>query len=294
LRTFVRSLALSFAIALLTGCSTPPHAPVTDATFTPAASHAFESPADACLVLLDTQSGHTRVMNPDRAAQRFSPASTFKIPNALIGVDTGAIQGADYIITWDGTKHEREVRNHDHSLRSAIRVSVVWYFQELARRVGEQRMQAAINALDYGNKDISSGLTTFWLRGSIRISAHEQVAFLRKLHEGSLPVNPRSAAIVKDCLILAQTPSQDSGQSPTWTYRGKTGTYSGPVDGIHADLGWFVGWIEKDGRSLIFAANDQTKGTTGPDVRAKVEQALIELGELPPDWQQHEREVPLP
>jgi beta-lactamase class D len=281
---------LAFVIVALIGCSSPPHAPNsrtdTDALFAAAATRAFDSPADACLVLLDPQTGRTRVMNPERASQRFSPASTFKIPNALIGVDTGVIPDADHVIKWDGTKHEREANNHDHSLRSAIRISVVWYFQELARRVGEPRMQAAINALDYGNKDISSGLTTFWLRGSIRISTNEQVAFLRKLHEGTLPVSPRTTAIVKDCLILAPTPS--------WTYHGKTGTYSGPVDGIDADLGWFVGWIERDGHTLIFAANDQTKGTTGPDVRAKVEQALIELGELPPDWQQHEREVPLP
>lgn len=225
-------------------------------------------------------------MNPQRANQRFPPASSFKIPNALIGLDTGVIPDADHIIKWDGISHEREVNNRDHSLRSAIRYSVVWYFQELARRVGETHMQSSIDALDYGNRDISSGLTRFWLRGSIRISAQEQVAFLRKLHEDTLPVKPRATAIVKDCLILAQ--------GPGWIYRGKTGTYSGPVDGIESDLGWFVGWVERDGRAIIFAANDGTKGISGPLVRSKVERTLVELGKLPRDWEQHSRDVALP
>ncbi len=241
---------------------------------------------DACLVLFEPRSGRTRVMNPCRATRRFPPASTFKVPNALIGVDTGVIPDADHIIKWDGAPQERDINNHDHSLRSAIGLSVLWYFQELARRVGETRMQRSIDALDYGNRDISSGLTRFWLRGSLRISANEQVSFLRRLQEGTLPVAPRATAIVKECLILAQ----DGG----WTYRGKTGTYSGEVDGIESDLGWFVGWIERDGRALIFAANEEGTGTSGPLVRAKVERALADLGELPLDWELHRREVVLP
>lgn len=257
-----------------------------DAVFTAAALRHFDSPADACLVMMDAKTGHQRIMNAARVKQRFSPASTSKILNGLIGLDTGVIPDAGYIIKWDGTRHEREINNRDHSLGSAVHYSVVWYFQEITRRVGVSRMQVLINALDYGNKDISSGLTTFWLRGSLRISAVEQVNFIRKLHEGTLPVQPRAMQIMKECLILAQ------GEG--WTFRGKTGTYSGPVDGVVSDLGWFVGWVERDGRAVIFAANDQTIGSMGPAVRAKVARVLVELGELPSDWEKHEREVALP
>jgi beta-lactamase class D len=282
-----RILAFILLAAVLSACTPPRDAsPGTDALFTAAASRAFQSPALATLILLDPRSGQTRVMNPDRASQRFPPASSFKIPNAVIGLETGAIPEADHVIKWDGTQHEREVANQNHSLRSAMAYSVLWYFQTLAQRVGEDRMQSFLTAFDYGNADISSGLTRFWLRGSLRISAREQTAFLRKLHTGTLPVTPRTTAIVKDILTLAQ--------GPGWTYYGKTGTYSGTVDGIHADLGWFVGWIERDGNALIFAANNGTKGVSGPDVRAMVEQTLVELGELPVDWERHQREVPLP
>jgi beta-lactamase class D len=274
----VRVVVLTLLAVVLSACMpTRVVQPEADAAFAAAASRAFQSPAHACLVLLDPRSGQTRVMNPTRAGLGFPPASSFKIPNALIGVETGAIPDADHVIAWDGTRHEREVSNQDHSLRAAMAYSVLWYFQTLAQRVGEDRMQAFLSAFDYGNADISSGLTRFWLRGSLRISAREQAAFLRKLHTGTLPVTPRTTAIAKDILTLAE--------GPGWTYYGKTGTYSGPVDGVESDLGWFVGWIERDGQAVIFAANDSTPGSTGPLVRAKVEQALVDLGELPLDWE---------
>lgn len=282
----VRLIFAVLVIGLVAACSNSPSTrPHTDRDFARATTIAFDSPSRACFVLLDPRSGHVRMMNPQRAHERFPPASTFKIPNSLIGLDTGVIPDADYVIAWDGTHHEREVNNQDHSLRTAMRYSVVWYYQELARRVGESRMKASIDALGYGNADISSGLTTFWLRGSIRISANEQVAFLRRLQDETLRVSPHATAAVKEILVLAQ--------GPNWVYRGKTGTYSGLVDGTHSDLGWFVGWIERDGQILLFAANDSTTGTTGPHVKAKVETALVSLGVLPVDWTAHQREVRL-
>jgi beta-lactamase class D len=284
-RAFLSLLLLP--LTLLSACSTSHGTPDprSQLRFIEATSRAFTSPDHACFVLFDASSGETRVRNPAQSDRRFPPASTFKIPNSLIGLDTGVIPDPDHIIAWDGTIHERQASNHNHSLLSAFHYSIVWYYQELARRVGEQRMSTALRSFDYGNADISSGLTTFWLRGSLRISANEQLAFLRKLQAGTLPASPRAIALTKDILILAQ--------SPTFTLRGKTGTYSGPVDGTHADLGWFVGWLERDGRLLFFAANDAT-GLTGPDVRERVEQILSDLGELPPDWSAHIRSVPMP
>jgi beta-lactamase class D len=280
------TLSITTVLLAACSCSSPPKRTEGNRPFAAATVRAFESPANACLVLLEPRSGKTRVMNAERAQQRFSPASTFKVPNALIGLDTGVIPDTEHVIPWDGTRHDRDVNNHNHSLRSAMRYSVVWYFQELARRVGQSRMEVAIRSFNYGNADISSGLTTFWLRGSIRISADEQAAFLRRLQQGSLPVSHRAAAGVLDILTLAR--------GADWTYRGKTGTYSGLVDGIHADLGWFVGWIEYRGRVLIFAANDSTEGTSGPAVRVRVEHVLVELGELPADWADHCTHVPIP
>lgn len=270
---------------ILSGCASMPTQLAPDGTFQSATARAFTSPDHACLVLVDASTRQTRVMNPTQADRRFPPASTFKIPNSLIGLHSGVIPAPDHVLPWDGNQHDREINNRDHSLRSAFAYSVVWYYQELARRVGQPRMQQLLESLHYGNADTSSGLTTFWLRGSLRISAHEQIAFLTSIHTAALPVSTHALEGLKDIMILAQ--------GPGWTYRGKTGTYSGPVDGVHSDLGWFVGWIERDGRSLFFAANDST-GLTGPDVRERVQQVLVELGELPTDWESHAREVDLP
>jgi beta-lactamase class D len=146
-------------------------------------------------------------------------------------------------------------------------------------------MQQLLESMHYGNADTSSGLTTFWLRGSLRISAHEHIAFLTTIHNRSLPLSDHALDGLLDIMILAQ--------GPGWTFRGKTGTYSGPVDGIDSSLGWFVGWIERDGRALFFAANDST-GLMGPDVRERVQQVLVDLGELPPDWEEHATTVNLP
>lgn len=269
-------------LAFLSGCTSTTRPLPPSNEFQAAAARAFTSPDRACLVLVDASTRQTRVMNTTQADRRFPPASTFKIPNSLIGLHTGVIPAPDHVIPWDGTPHEREINNRNHSLRSAFAYSVVWYYQQLARRVGQPRMQQLLESLHYGNADSSSGLTTFWLRGSLRISAHEQIAFLTSIHTAALPVSTHALEGLKDIMILAQ--------GPGWTYRGKTGTYSGPVDGVHSDLGWFVGWIERDGRSLFFAANDST-GLTGPDVRERVQQVLVDLRELPADWESHARQV---
>ena len=95
------------------------------------------------------------------------------------------------LFKWNGTQYSFPYWNHDHTLASATRESVVWYFQELAARIGPERMQEYIDKIGYGNKDISGGLTTFWLGSSLQISALEQVDLLNKLYSGQLPFSAR-------------------------------------------------------------------------------------------------------
>ena len=99
----------------------------------PAAPEVFAATPDACLVLADLATGEVRRWNPERAAERLSPCSTFKIPNALIGLQTGVVTGPDDLKTWDGTDKGRKPWNQDQTLASAVRVSAAWYFQDLAR-----------------------------------------------------------------------------------------------------------------------------------------------------------------
>ena len=196
-------------------------------------------------MVYDMYSGKYYYYDSARCFTRFTPASTFKIPNSIIGLETGVISDENYIIKWDSTK-SRETCDRDLTLKEAIKFSCVWYYRELARRVGAEKMQAMLNSFDYGNKDISSGVDKFWLEGSLKISQAEQIEFLKKLYKYELPVSKRSIDILKNIIVLDSTES--------YIMRGKTGW--GFED--KKDIGWLVGWIEKSDNTYFYAINIET------------------------------------
>ncbi len=206
---------------------------------------------DSAFVLFDQKANHYIRYNPERCAEGFLPASTFKIMNAMIGLETGVIPDENYVIQWDGTHYQVPEWNRDHTLKSAVQYSVVWYFQELARRVGKENIQHYVDAVGYGNKDISGNLDSFWLDGSLRISADQQVEFLKRLYTGKLPFSERSMTIVKDLIIQEKT--------DTYTLRGKTGS----VVRVDKYQGWFVGWLETKDNVYFFATNLETSNPDG-------------------------------
>jgi beta-lactamase class D len=179
-----------------------------------------------------------------RAEHAFLPASTFKIPNSLIAVETGVIKDPDEIWKYDGAKTGPQTTWHDQSLRTGIQESAVWMYQEIARRVGEKRMQEWIDRLGYGNRNIGGGIDQFWLTGDLRITARQQIEFLHRLYKEDLPFSPRTIGIVKDILVHEKTNAH--------VLRGKTG-----LAGFDnkPTVGWFVGWLERGERAWIFAMN---------------------------------------
>ncbi|MDR7867983.1 MAG: penicillin-binding transpeptidase domain-containing protein [Sporomusaceae bacterium] len=225
------------------------------------------------MVIYDQPGDRYIVYNEPQSRKRLSPCSTFKIYNSLIGLETGVLDAADEntLMKWDGTHRSIDGWNRDHTLASATSNSVVWYFQNLAARIGETRMQERLDAIGYGNRDISGGLTTFWLRSSLRISAVEQVDLLTRLYSGQLPFSAGNVAIVKRNITLAE----NNGT----VFMGKTG--SGFEDGrwLH---GWFVGGVEKQGGRYIFAVNiEAPDGATGVAARKIAEAVLKDLAILP-------------
>ncbi len=218
-------------------------------------------------VLYDLKDNRYVRYNPERCTERFIPASTFKIMNSLIGLETGVIPDADYVIKWDGAQNDIPAWNQDHTLRTAIQNSVVWYYQELARRVGEKRMQEHVDAVHYGNQDISGKIDTFWLEGGLRISADEQVEFLKRLYKGELPFSQRSMNIVKEILVLEKT---ETGQ-----LSGKTGS----GQRISPRVSWFVGYLETKGNVYFFATNIEGLDGTG-DTAKEISQNILHDLEL--------------
>jgi beta-lactamase class D len=181
--------------------------------------------------------------NPKRVNTGFLPASTFKIFNSLVALETGVIKDENQVIKWDGVKREVAEWNQDQTMRSAIKYSAVWFYQELARRIGEKRMQYYMNLANYGNRNISGGIDKFWLEGELRITSKQQIDFLVKLYRNQLPFSRRSINIVKDILINEKTNN--------YVLRGKTGI----VRGVTQQIGWYVSYIESKNNVNFFAIN---------------------------------------
>ncbi len=182
----------------------------------------------------------------NRSGDAMLPASTFKIPNSLIALETGVVADPDKeVFKWDGVKRSIEPWNKDHTLRSAIAASVVPVYQEIARRIGAERMQKYLDLFEYGNRDIGGGIDQFWLTGDLRIDPMQQVDFVDRLRRGVLPVSKRSQDLVRD--ILPVTKVGDAA------IRAKSGLLGAEIG--KPSLGWMVGWAEKGSAQTVFALN---------------------------------------
>lgn len=199
----------------------------------------FFTDHDGTFILREMKKGKTFVYNQERATQRFAPQSTFKVPHSLIGLQVGAVKDEYEIKYWDGVEREIEVWNQDHTLGSAMRNSVVWYYQAMARDIGEKRMEKWVQTISYGNQDSSGGIDQFWLSSSLEISPIEQVDFMETLYKENLPFDKDVMKTVKRIMI------QKEGDD--FTLYGKTGQGSG--------IGWYVGFIETNNGAYSFATN---------------------------------------
>lgn len=179
--------------------------------------------------------------NQKQFKQPFTPASTYKICNSLIGLETGVIPDENFIIPWDSIQRQNPNWNRNHSLKSAFENSTVWYYQELARRVGPKRMNYWLRKANYGNADTSGGIDQFWLTGGLRVTPEQQLHFLKRLHDEKLPFSKRSMNIVKKIMIVKDTLN--------YLVRAKSGW--GMQE--NKDIGWFVGYVETKGKVYYFA-----------------------------------------
>lgn len=181
-----------------------------------------------------------------RSGERKLPASTFKIPNSLIALETGVVQDPDKdVFPWDGVKRPIEAWNKDHTLRSAIAASAVPVYQEIARRIGEGRMQKYVDLFEYGNRNIGGGIDQFWLTGSLRIDPIEQVDFVDRLRRSALSISKRSQELVRDILPVTKV-----GDAVIRAKSGLVGAERG-----EPSLGWMVGWAERGDAQTVFALN---------------------------------------
>lgn len=188
---------------------------------------------NACFILRDNNHEAIHYYNKERCTERFMPASTFKIFNSLVGLETAVAPDDQFVIKWDSVVRSQPEWNKDMDMREAFKVSNIGYYQELARRIGPARMQHWLDTVQYGNMNMGKKVDDFWVNDSLKISADEQTGFLKRLYFSELPFSERSQRIVKTMMLQEQTPE--------YNLYYKTGT--GKIGNKY--IYWVVGFAEK-------------------------------------------------
>ena len=199
---------------------------------------------EGSFVLYDLGNDAWSIHDIEHATLRVAPDSTYKIYDALFGLEEGVITPEDSFIAWNGESYPFEAWNADQTLQSAMSSSVNWYFQSVDEQLGTTSVYDYIKEIGYGNKNMSGDFSTYWMESSLKISPIEQVELLTQLQNNNFGFAPENINAVKDSICLS---SSDAG-----TFYGKTGT--GRVDGQDVN-GWFIGYIETADNTYFFATN---------------------------------------
>ena len=195
-------------------------------------------------IIISSLDGKTEYLyNKARAEKQFLPASTFKIPNTLIALDERAVLNEKEIIKWDGKDKGWGPWNMDQSLESAFPKSCVWFYPELAKRIGNINYLSHLDRLNYGNKKTGPEVTTFWLNGDLEISAREQIDFLKTLYKEELSYKKSYIQLLKKLMIVDKNPQYTISAKTGWAMR------------INNQHGWYVGYVETDKKVWFFAIN---------------------------------------
>jgi len=194
------------------------------------------------LVVASANEDRKFVYNKERANKRLSPASTFKIINTLIALKAGLVSSKEAPFKWDGKVRSIAAWNQDLTLESAFKISCVWCYQELARRIGLSDYRAELSRLGYGNAQVGEQVDRFWLNGDLRISAQEQIDLLSKIQDYSIAFRREHVDVLRDIMVDEHTESH--------VLYAKSG-----MTGPQLQVGWYVGFVEKADQTFIFAMN---------------------------------------
>ena len=199
-------------------------------------------------VLYDDTENKWQIYNKQQAVTRITPVSTYKIYSALFGLESGIISPKQSLISWDGQRYKYDLWNTDQTLESAMQNSVTWYFQAIDQQADLPAIKKFIQKIGYGNQTVGGDISSYWIDSSLKISPVEQIEMLKKFYYNQFDFSPENISAVKDSILLYST---NQG-----TVYGKTGT--GEIKGKNT-LGWFIGYIEKDGHIYFFATNIQNE-----------------------------------
>ena len=214
----------------------------------------------ACVVV-SVDGGASQRWNGTAAdcATQLSPASTYKIPHALIGLETGVITTTT-VEKWDGVKHPEQPKwNLDHTVLSAMKPSVLWFFQRLAPKIGATRAHEWLQRFDYGNADVSGDITRYWVNGTLRVSPDEQSAFLQKFYAGTLPISKAHIDALKGAMEQAPGTIENARGVAKLNAEWRDGISLNSKTGATTiasalSVSWLVGQLTVDSKKIVFAS----------------------------------------
>ncbi len=277
-------LALSLALA---ACSQNPFAPAK-----PAAgvlnTDKLEAEIDqkmggigTCMIIADTASGH-EVYRYNAPACRvpLPPCSTFDIPSALAGLETGVITPTT-VFKWDGSPQQTKDWQVDADITAASQKSILWWWERLSAQTGHDRLEAALKSYDYGDKNVDGPPATFWLGpqsgGALGITDEEQLSFLRRLESGGLPVKPQTASFVAG-LLPGETRTDAAGPA---TMTGKAASCASTPDGGRG-VAWWIGRLKTPTRDVVFVASlESANAPPGLEIERDVKDIFADVGMWP-------------
>lgn len=245
----------------------------------PAASKPAEHPG--CFALMDLETGQVTRNDAKRCAKRLPPASTFKVPHALIALETGVVKGVDEVRKWDGTRHDIEMWNQDQTLDTAMRRSALWFFQGTAKGIGRTRMEEWLKRFGYGTADASGDITRFWVGGPLRVSADEQLAFLARLYRDELPVRPEVAEAVKGTLVqgpdTVASIRDGLNMGGPWKDGAVLSAKTGTLPQKDGQVSWLVGHVASPRGRHVFVSVVQSPPGKRPQPHPALAHALTAL-----------------
>jgi len=214
-----------------------------------------------CFGLFNNSENNFIIYNlPRYRDSSYTPASTFKIVNSLIGIQTGVIKNENMVIPWDGVTRPVAEWNKDLTMKEAFEVSSVPYYQEVARRIGRERMKQWIDTLGYGNRDISGPIDSFWLNNRMKTKPDEELGLVKKLYFNQLPFFKSTQETVQSVMLREQNTNYKLSYKTGW----------GNLENGHG-LGWIVGWIEENRHPYFFVLNiESANSDTIPKVRIRL------------------------
>ena len=259
----MRFFACCILVSIFLDCCSPNNVKIDNSL-----KHFFsENHVNGTFALFDNGTGQFTVYNLKRYRDSaFLPASTFKIVNSLVGLQTGKITNDSMVIKWDGVVRPVNEWNQDLNMYQAFRVSAVPYYQEVARRIGKDTMQQYLDTLSYGTKKITTKIDSFWLDNSLKITPDEELGLVKKLYFNQLPFFEEYQKIVKRAMLFDDNANYKLSYKTGWGQNEK---------GNH--LAWIVGWIEENKHPYFFVLNFESAEPTAdiPTIRMKMLKGIL-------------------